>query len=175
MTKPFLFGSAQRLPRSAVELLERDQVERRAARKEAQRIIHDAQQKARAIKQAALEEWDQHDKRMRSIASDQLDTFIDHSRLESSAAAVLSLADASRMVRDDFEEMSPWLVDLVRVLLTNVLGELGPEEKWTRLITQGLEAMESRWDLVLHCHPSQSGSSRAFCKRAQPSKRRSVR
>lgn len=149
----FVLGKAKLRTKADVDVELSEKAKLASAAAQAEQIIQEAKGKATEIQAVAVKQWDTHSKKIRSIADEQLVDFVDKQKLDVSTKAIAELIENAKTIRTDFDAMTPWLNDLILALLSNILGDLEPQERWKKLITQGLGRLDDRWDLTLRCHP----------------------
>ncbi len=146
-------GRAKRLIRQDFEKRVAESSVISDARREADRIIAAAKAEADRVKAEVDAAWEAHESKMRSLADDQLMTFVDASRIEKSAKAFVDLLSTSRKVQSDFDDMSPWLHDVILTAVRQIIGDLPATERWQAVLGEALKSVRDRWDLTVRCHP----------------------
>lgn len=147
-------GSARRVSAAELAALLAEKETLESAELAAQEIVEKAAAEAAKLRARAEAEWEAHQERLKDVADAQLTRFVDVTRVEKGAEAMLGMMRTSAGVRQDFDQLEHWLTDLVIASVTRIVGAMPEDEKWRGLLSTALEAVRDRWALTLQCSPS---------------------
>lgn len=130
-----------------------EKADRKRASTEATRLIEEAEARAAEIIAAAEAEADDVRAGLEKISEQELEKFVNTRALDEVADGLVTMVNEAQKVRRDFDDLKPWLTDLVGQALNRVLGTLPREEVLEQALVNTMAEMRERWDLILRCHP----------------------
>ncbi len=141
---------------SAIEYagLTEDIAERVNAREEAEKIIATAQEQAQQMMQQAEARALQHEAQLKEIADQSLERFLNEDAVDMTARALGHLLEQARQIRADLDEAEIWVIPLIRLAIKRIVGTIPEEDILTGVVSQSLNEVRDRWNLVLRCHPT---------------------
>lgn len=144
---------AERLP--AAEAVRIDQLDGHArdAMSEARAMIEVARRETSKLREMAEAEKARRKAVMVATADKALADFLDGKRVERDARASAALLSDAASVRQDFDALIPWLTDFLRTAVGRLVGEIGEEEVFSRLVVQGVADLKRSRGIALVVHP----------------------
>jgi flagellar biosynthesis/type III secretory pathway protein FliH len=131
-----------------------DIVERVNAREEAERIVAAAQEQAQQMMKKAEARALEHEAQLKEIADQSLERFLNEDAVDMTARALGSLLEQARQIRADLDEAEIWVIPLIRLAIKRIFGTIPEEDILKGAVSQSLNEVRDRWDLVLRCHPA---------------------
>ncbi len=90
----------------------------------------------------------------REIADDALVDYVNTATVEKTAEAFRRILRVADDVRADFDDMTPWLSELVLAAVRRILGTFDDTELTARVIDQAMSETRTRWAFAIRVHPS---------------------
>lgn len=123
------------------------------ASKEAGFIVAQAREEAAALLGRARHKAQQKNDELRMIADAELERFVDRTRVEGAAVALVNVMSAATRLTARFEALEPWLEQLIQTALARMIGSFEHDELLRRVLTQTLSEGQRNWTVTLRVHP----------------------
>lgn len=142
-----------RLSAADVAALRKKAEQATSDQREAEDIVAKATAEAAHLKAKADAEWRAHQTRLSTLSEDVLRSAVDARQVTEAASAIVETMQTARRVQRDFDDLVPWLLDLVCDATFQIIGEMDPGDRWAALLTNAMSRTKARWDVVVVCHP----------------------
>ncbi|MEM6941346.1 MAG: hypothetical protein AAF943_17950 [Pseudomonadota bacterium] len=153
MTRPQSLPAPRVMSASDFEAALDAKVAKQRASEEADALLADAQAEAQRIIAAAEAEAEELREGIAKISEQELEKFVNTRALDEVADSLVAILNESARLRADFNGLKPWLSDLLRTSLDRVLNEMPERLRIESALTQTMNEVRERWDLILRCHP----------------------
>ena len=141
---------ARRLDADAVSTLILDSKTRTEADRTAAIIVSEARSKAAAILRSAR----QRSRSLHDVTDETLVNFVDHSKLQSAAAASVEAMRTSARITERFDALGPWFEELILSAVGQIIGSFEPEDLHARIIADALMSGRRSWTVTIRAHPN---------------------
>ncbi len=116
---------------------------------EAARIIASAEAEAQAAQQEVDECSVALEARIAAAEESDYRAFVDQEKIKQRAIGAIELLDVAASIRAEFDEITPWLTDLVETCLRRIIGQLDPAEALAATLAQAVAELKTKSGLAL--------------------------
>lgn len=119
------------------------------ARRQAERITEEAERRAGLIERAAVENDAARKAAFETRGRDELKRVIEAEALTKTADGFLRVAREADRIRDEFEALTPWLLDLVERSVRRIIGELDDRDLAARVVAEAVSELDEQTALAI--------------------------
>ncbi|WP_106743483.1 FliH/SctL family protein [Yoonia maritima] len=134
---------------------------RKGALRSADEILDRARAQAAQITSAAEAASEQQRAALGQLSDAQLAHFIDRTRIEGTAHAMLQIMSEATRLTERFDVIGPWVGDMVDTALRRILGTYEAQDLHRQIVAQALAEGRADWHVTIRVAPQDAAALRA--------------